>query len=91
MVIMEYMSKHLACGLQNLRVNSKSFTRIKQKSNDIINEGTEFEAVPKQLVFQFSSDRASKRVRISRIKRLLSLSCLSVRTYQLSHIWTDFR
>jgi hypothetical protein len=49
-----------------------------------INEGTEFEAIHKQLGFQFCSDRAFKRVRISGIKRLLSLSYLSVSMYQLS-------
>jgi hypothetical protein len=38
MVIMEYMSKNLAYGLQNLRVNNKSFTKIKQNSNDNYNK-----------------------------------------------------
>jgi len=56
----------------------------------IIKEGIEFEATPKQLVFQFCSDSEFKRVRISSIKRLLSLSCVSVRMYQLNHSWTFF-
>ena len=57
----------------------------------IINEGTEFDAIHKHSRFHFCSDRAFKRVRIiSSIKRLLTLSCLSVRIYQLSHSWTDF-
>jgi len=57
----------------------------------VIKEGTEFEAIPQQLVFQFCSYRAFKRVRISSIKRLLCMSCLSVRMYQLRHSWMDFR
>ena len=56
-----------------------------------INEGAEFEAIHKQLGFQFCSNCAFKRVPISSINSPLSLSCMSVRVYQLSHSWTNFR
>jgi hypothetical protein len=56
----------------------------------VAKEGTEFEAIHKQLGFHFCSDRALTRDRICSIKRLLSL-CLFVRMYMLNHSWTDFR
>lgn len=67
--------KNVAYGLQNLRINNKSFTK-KLIMIILIIEGIEFAAIHKQLGFQFCSDRAFKRVRIGSTKRLLSLSCV---------------